>query len=51
MRITLVPEGDPADDRSKPMKQLPARYNRATTLEFEVRPAGTDAADFPLTSP
>ncbi len=51
VRITLVPDSDPADDRPKPTRQLPGRYNRATKLEFDVRPGGTDSADFPLKSP
>jgi hypothetical protein len=51
VRISLVPQDDSADDKPKPLKQLPLRYNRETTLVFEVRPGGTDSADFKLTSP
>jgi hypothetical protein len=52
VRITLVPQTDSADDRPppKPSKPIPSRYNRDTTLEWNVT-GGTDAADFPLTSP
>jgi hypothetical protein len=49
--ITMAQEDDSADDRPKPSKRLPSRYNRATKLEYEVLPGGTDSADFPLTSP
>jgi hypothetical protein len=51
VRVTLVQQSDSADDRPKPIKQLPTRYNRETTLEWEVKPGGTEAADFALTSP
>jgi len=42
---------DSADDRPKRFKDLPARYNGRTKLEYEVRAGGTDSADFQLTSP
>jgi hypothetical protein len=53
VQITLVPpKEDPADDRPKRFKQLPAKYHgRNTTLEWDVKPGGTDAANFPLTTP
>jgi hypothetical protein len=52
VRINLVPKNDPNDDTPQPFKRLPARYNsRNTELEFDVPAAGSDAADFPLTSP
>jgi hypothetical protein len=51
VRITLAPEdADPTDDRPHKHKELPAKYNLKTTLEFTVEPGGTDKADFPLTS-
>jgi hypothetical protein len=52
VRISLVPpEADPADDRPKPFKQLPAKYSGTNTkLEFEVPAGGTESADFALTS-
>ena len=51
VRITLVPQDNSADDRPKRSKELPARYNKKTKLEYDVPPAGTDSADFQLTAP
>jgi hypothetical protein len=51
VRITRVPQDNSADDRPKRLKDLPAKYNKKTTLEFDVSPGGTSSADFPLTSP
>jgi hypothetical protein len=51
VRITLSHKDDSADDRPKRFKDLPARYNGRTKLEYEVRAGGTDSADFQLTSP
>jgi hypothetical protein len=53
VRITLTHEENTADDRPKrsKQKQLPARYNSRTELEYEVPGGGTDAADFKLISP
>jgi hypothetical protein len=51
VRITLVADTDSADDRPKRVKQLPAKYNKKTTLEYDVPPGGSTAADFPLTAP
>jgi hypothetical protein len=51
VRITLVPTGDPNDDRPKSVKQLPAKYNAKTELERDVPPGGADAMDFTLTAP
>jgi hypothetical protein len=34
----------------RPRELVPAKYNRNTTLEFTVPPAGTDKADFELKS-
>ena len=51
VRITLTQEGNSADDRPKRFKDLPARYNKKTKLEFIVPAGGTDSADFQLTSP
>jgi hypothetical protein len=51
VQITLVPpETSSADDQAKPVRQLPAQYNRRTKLEYDVPAGGTDKADFPLTS-
>jgi len=36
--------------RSLPRDKVPARYNQATELEFEVPAKGTDQANFDLTS-
>ena len=36
--------------RSLPRDKVPAKYNQATELEFDVPPAGTDQANFDLTS-
>jgi hypothetical protein len=51
VRITLVPETNPNDDKPRPMRQLPARYNRDTELELDVPSGGTQSADFNLKSP
>jgi hypothetical protein len=51
VRITLVPQDNSADDRPKRSKELPARYNKKTKLEYDVPPGGTDSANFELTSP
>jgi hypothetical protein len=51
VRITLAPHDNSADDRQKRSKELPAKYNKKTKLEFDVLPGGTDSADFQLTSP
>jgi hypothetical protein len=51
VRITLITETDSADDRPTRVKQLPAQFNRATKLEYEVPAGGTSTADFPLTVP
>ncbi len=51
VRITLVPDDNSADDTPKRTKRLPPKYNRETTLEFDVRPGGTDKADFDLKEP
>ncbi|HEV3144277.1 MAG TPA: hypothetical protein VGZ47_10360 [Gemmataceae bacterium] len=52
VRITMIPEVDPNDDRPQRSKQpLPPRYSgKDTTLEFEVLPSGNNNADFNLTS-
>jgi hypothetical protein len=51
VHITLAPtEEDPADDRPKRHKELPAIYNRKTKLECEVPAGGIDKADFDLKS-
>jgi hypothetical protein len=51
VRITLVPQEDSAEDRQKRSKELPAKYNKKTKLEYDVVPGGTDSADFLLTAP
>lgn len=51
VRISLVPHDNPGDDRPKRYKQLPAKYNSRSKLEYDVPAGGTDAADFQLTSP
>ena len=52
VRISLVPpKEDPADDRPKRFKQLPAKYSgKDTKQEYDVPAGGTESADFPLTS-
>jgi hypothetical protein len=50
VRIALMEELDTSDDRPEKLKQLPLKYNGQTTLEFDVPPGGTDAADFNLTA-
>jgi hypothetical protein len=51
VRINLVPETNPNDDKPRPRPQLPARYNGKTELEFDVPSGGTRSADFNLTTP
>jgi hypothetical protein len=51
VRITLVSEANPADDRPRRMRQLPKQFNRETRLECEVPAGGTDSADFDLKAP
>jgi hypothetical protein len=51
VRITLTRREDSADDRPKRYKEIPARYNGKTKLEFDVPAGGTDSANFDLTSP
>jgi hypothetical protein len=52
VRITMYQQDDPADDRPRPTKRLPARYNgKNTELEFDVPAGGSDSADFRLTTP
>jgi hypothetical protein len=51
VRITLVPQDNSADDRQKRSKELPAKYNKKTKLEYDVPPGGTASADFQLTAP
>jgi hypothetical protein len=53
VRITMFQKDDSADDRPpKLSKTVPARYNsKDTPLEFDVPAAGSDSADFSLTSP
>jgi len=51
VRIALQEELDTADDRPVKLKQLPLQFNGQTTLEFDVPPGGTDAADFNLKLP
>ena len=51
VRIALQEETDAGDDGPVKLKQLPLKYNGQTTLEFDVPPKGTDAADFNLTVP
>jgi hypothetical protein len=51
VRINLTHKTDTADDRPHRFKDLPAKYNSKSKLEYEVHAGGTDSADFPLTSP
>jgi hypothetical protein len=51
VRITRTPQDSSADDRPKRLKDLPAKYNKKTKLEFDVPAGGTSSADFLLTSP
>jgi hypothetical protein len=50
VQITLVPpDSNPADDRPKRFKRLPAKYSgKGTLLEFAVPAGGTDSANFAL---
>jgi hypothetical protein len=53
-RVTIAtpqPEGSEQDDSNQWKDPIPAKYNTATTLTFEVPAEGTDKADFPLTVP
>src|SRR5262245_42131593 len=47
---TGTPDGPTSAPRIGSVKQIPARYNSPTTLDFAVQPGGTDKADFALTS-
>jgi hypothetical protein len=51
VRIHLVHQSDPDDDRAQWYHDLPAKYNRSTILEYDVLANGTDTADFVLTVP
>src|SRR5438552_889942 len=46
VRITLTHQDNPADDRPKRFKDLPAKYNSRTKLEYDVPAGGTESADF-----
>ena len=48
--INVIPKVDPNDTRPRHYVQLPAKYNRKTTLEKEVPVGGLDSADFELTT-
>jgi len=48
-RDTGSPDGVPLPRLGK-VKQIPERYNSDSKLTFEVKPGGTDKADFALTS-
>ena len=48
--INVVPKVDPNDTKPHHYVQLPAKYNRKTTLEKEVPAGGLDSADFELTT-
>jgi hypothetical protein len=51
VEINLQIEADDRDPRTRPpAKVLPARYNTSTELRFEVKPGGTDKANFDLKS-
>ncbi|HJZ91304.1 MAG TPA: hypothetical protein VKE40_10565 [Gemmataceae bacterium] len=53
-RVEITPRNtdDDLDRRGKGAPTgIPERYNRNTTLTFEVPAKGTDQADFPLTAP
>jgi hypothetical protein len=50
VRITMMAQTDSPDDKPRPVKQLPPRYNRDTILEYDVPDGGTGAADFALTT-
>jgi hypothetical protein len=51
VRIVMMEEPDSSDDEPRKVKPLPPKYNRETTLEYEVIAGSTDAADFALTAP
>jgi hypothetical protein len=48
--ITAGANDDPNDPKRTFHKQLPAKYNRNSTLVFDVPAEGTDAANFELSS-
>ena len=51
VRITMIPDVDPSDDRPQRPKPLPPRYSgKNTTLEYDVTPSGSSSANFELTS-
>ena len=51
--ISLIVGGSTDADagNKKGVERIPARYNQATTLEFEVKADGTTEANFELTAP
>jgi hypothetical protein len=49
-RIDPAKIRDDVDDKQDGIPNVPARYNYETTLTFDVPQAGTDSADFALTS-
>jgi hypothetical protein len=51
VRVTMIPDVDPADDRPQRPKPLPPRYSgKNTTLEYDVSASGSSSANFELTS-
>jgi hypothetical protein len=49
VEINLKAESDDRDPKLRPPpKVLPAKYNRNSELQFEVKPGGTTAANFDL---
>jgi hypothetical protein len=44
-------DADPANPKKKKKAAIPGRYHTETTLTFDVPAAGTEKADFKLTSP
>ncbi len=48
--ITMKPESSDLDVPLPRQKGLPAKYNFQTELQFDVQPAGSDAANFDLKS-
>src|SRR5262245_59243356 len=54
-KVSISKRGGEASQQSDagikiPPDPVPAKYNRESTLEYEVPPGGTDKADFELTS-
>lgn len=49
VRVTLTDDAVVVDRANKRIEELPEKYNKQTTLEFDVPPNGSSSADFDLT--